>query len=73
MEGRTEVWRWDLQRIDLRPVTDNVAELLANKMARLAVASSDVLKWLACMGNDTSAEMLSIVLGLSMAEESSID
>ena len=68
VEGEDQRWRWDLKRIDLRPVTDNVAELLANKMARLPVASSDVLKRLACLGNDTSAEMLSIVLGLSMAE-----
>jgi PAS domain S-box-containing protein len=61
-------WRWDLDRIDRRPVTDNVAELLADKLVRLPAASREVLEHLACMGSETSATMLSITLALPPAQ-----
>ena len=68
VDSDSEVWRWNLQRIEQRAVTDNVAELLANRLARLAPESRDVLMCLACMGSENSAQMLSIALALSPEE-----
>ena len=44
-------WRWDIDRIRARSYTDNVADLLVEKMKRLSVPAQEAMKQLACLGN----------------------
>jgi PAS domain S-box-containing protein len=56
-------WSFDLGRIHAKQYTDNVVELLAGKLTRLALDTQDALRKLACLGNVADVGMLSIVLG----------
>lgn len=47
----TSSWRWDLQRIDQRQVTDNLVDLLVERLSRLTPDALTALQVLACMGN----------------------
>jgi PAS domain S-box-containing protein len=51
-------WAWDLSRIHARGFTDNVAELVVGKLHRLPVATREVLKQFACLGNSAESETL---------------
>ena len=45
-------WKWDLRRIEVETdVSDNVADLLANKIQRLSEEMQSTLKYAACIGN----------------------
>ena len=44
-------WRWDIDRIRARSYTDNVADLMVEKMKRLSASTQEALKQLACLGN----------------------
>jgi predicted ATPase len=44
-------WRWDIDRIRARSYTDNVADLLVEKMKRLSAPAQEAMKQLACLGN----------------------
>ena len=44
-------WRWDIDRIRARSYTDNVADLLVDKMKRLSAPAQEAMKQLACLGN----------------------
>ena len=56
-------WTWDLSRIRAKGYTDNVADLLAGKLTRLAAQTQNALRWLACIGNTANIQTLSFVLG----------
>ena len=43
-------WRWDLARIGAQGYTDNVAELMVGKLARLPAPAQALLQTLACLG-----------------------
>ena len=43
-------WRWNLDRIRAKGITDNVVELMAAKVGRLPGSALSVLKTLACLG-----------------------
>ena len=58
-EGR---WSWDLNRIRAKGYTDNVADLMVGKLARLPVETQQALQILACMGNSAECALLEIVL-----------
>lgn len=53
-------WAWDLRRIRAKAFTDNVAELMIEKLKRLQPATQKVLQQLACLGNTADFEMLRI-------------
>ncbi|MHC4042900.1 AAA family ATPase [Bradyrhizobium sp. 23AC] len=53
-------WVWDLRRIRAKGFTDNVAELMIERLKRLPAATQKVLQQLACMGNTADFEMLRI-------------
>lgn len=44
-------WKWDLGQIQARGITDNVVELMAEKIKRLGEEVRDALRLAACMGN----------------------
>src|SRR6185503_9913691 len=56
-------WSWDLLGIHAKRYTDNVVELLAGKLTRLAANTKDALQQLACLGNIADVAILSWVLG----------
>lgn len=57
---RARRWVWDLRRIRAKGFTDNVAELMIEKLKRLQPATQNVLQQLACLGNTADFEMLRI-------------
>jgi PAS domain S-box-containing protein len=59
------VWRWDLERIRTKSFTENVADLMAEKLERLPCETKEVLKRLACFGHQAGTQTLSSVLGRS--------
>ena len=56
-------WRWDIDRIHARSYTDNVADLLVEKMKRLSVRAQEAMKQLACLGNVAEIATLTLVYG----------
>ncbi|MFL5152833.1 MAG: ATP-binding protein, partial [Microvirga sp.] len=56
-------WTWDLPRIRAKGFTDNVADLMATKLRRLAPATRTALGLLACLGNVAEAATLTLVHG----------
>ena len=57
----TPAWRWDIDRIRARSYTDNVADLLIEKMKRLSVPAQEAMKQLACIGNVAEIATLALV------------
>src|SRR6267378_8103368 len=62
-DAREEVWTWDLDRIHARGFTDNVVDLMVDKLKRLPAATQEALEQLACLGNSADIATLSIVYG----------
>jgi PAS domain S-box-containing protein len=56
-------WSWDLNRIQAKDYTDNVAELMAGKLNRLTIDTQKALQEFACLGNSVPISTLSIVHG----------
>jgi PAS domain S-box-containing protein len=61
-------WCWDLSRIHAKGYTDNLVDLMVERLKRLPPSSQDALKQLACLGNNTDISTLEIVLGVTEAE-----
>jgi PAS domain S-box-containing protein len=59
------VWKWDLERIRAKSFTENVVDLMAEKLERLPWETKEVLKQLACFGHSAGMQTLSSVLGRS--------
>ena len=60
-------WIWDLPGIHARNFTDNIADLMVDRLARLSPSTRDALKELACLGNSAPAWMVGAALGASEA------
>jgi PAS domain S-box-containing protein len=56
-------WRWDLDRIRAKGCTENVADLITERVSRLAIETQRTLQDLACLGNRATVSTLSIVHG----------
>jgi predicted ATPase len=54
-------WRWDIDRIRARSYTDNVADLLVEKMKRLSAPTQEAMKQFACLGNVADFAALTLV------------
>ncbi|MBV9998893.1 MAG: AAA family ATPase [Verrucomicrobia bacterium] len=67
-DPRQAAWRWDLERIRARRITDNVVDLVAGKLHRLGEATRRALERFACLGNRAEAAILAVVHGASEAE-----
>ena len=61
----TAAWTWDVQRIRAKGFTDNVADLMAAKLSRLAPSTQKALGHLACLGNAAETATLALVDGES--------
>ncbi len=58
---RMAAWNWDLERIRAKDHTDNIVDLMIGKLNRLPAVTRDVLKQLACLGNNAEAATLRLV------------
>ncbi|MDF3844003.1 AAA family ATPase [Pseudomonas citronellolis] len=67
-EAQARQWRWDLGRIQAMGYTDNVVDLMLDKLARLPAQTQEVLQQLACLGNRAEAATLGSVLALSRSQ-----
>ena len=58
-------WSWELSHIQAKGDSDNVADFMARKLARLSGSTRNALQQLACLGNIAQASTLSLVLETS--------
>jgi len=61
LDSAEAVWVWDTDRIRAKNYTDNVVDLMVQRLQRLSIQSQDALKHLACLGNMAQVGMLRIV------------
>jgi PAS domain S-box-containing protein len=61
-------WRWELDAIRVKGYTDNVVDLMVNKLNRLPVTAQKALQQFACIGHSADAAALSAVLETSEKE-----
>ena len=57
-------WTWDLGRIRAKGLTDNVVDLMVDKLNRLPAAAQGVLRRLGCLGNSAPVAWLSELHGV---------
>jgi PAS domain S-box-containing protein len=70
-DRKIKSWQWDLKRIKAQNITDNVVELMANKIQKLSVKSQRALQLAACIGNQFDLETLAIILEQSVTQTAS--
>ena len=58
-------WFWDIDRIHAKGYTDNVVDLMVDKLARLPPQTLKAVRELACLGDVADISTLGIVLGTS--------
>lgn len=56
-----QAWRWELDRIHAKGYTDNVVDLMVEKLKRLSPPTLEVLKQLACLGHVADTATLTLV------------
>jgi predicted ATPase/signal transduction histidine kinase len=61
-------WEWDIEHIRSQGITDNVIELMLNKIYKLPINTQTALKLAACIGNVFDLELLAIVSEKSLSE-----
>jgi PAS domain S-box-containing protein len=62
------VWQWDMNRIRAKSYSDNVVDIMAEKLKRLPDKTQKALKQLACLGNLVEIATLTLVHGESEEE-----
>jgi PAS domain S-box-containing protein len=58
-------WTWDIDAIRGRRYTENVADLMARRLARLPAATQQAMQWFACVGHSADVTTLALVFGTS--------
>jgi predicted ATPase/signal transduction histidine kinase/tRNA A-37 threonylcarbamoyl transferase component Bud32 len=54
-------WQWDIEQIETLKITDNVVELMINKLKKLPESAQQVLRLAACVGNHFDLDTLSVI------------
>jgi PAS domain S-box-containing protein len=62
-DPREGAWRWDVNRIRARRITENVVDLLVGKLTRLPGITRETLKQIASLGNSAEITALTMVRG----------
>jgi PAS domain S-box-containing protein len=60
-DPRAAMWTWDVLQIQAKRYTDDVVELMAEKLKRLPQTTQQALKQLACLGNSAKISTLNLV------------
>ncbi len=55
------IWNWNFKEIEKQNITDNVIELMVNKVQKLPKNTQNILKIAACVGNKFDLKLLSII------------
>ena len=61
-DTETSAWQWDLAAIQVRNITDNVVDLMTEKIQKLKKSAVEALKLSAAMGNRFPLKRLAVVL-----------
>ncbi|WP_254564123.1 AAA family ATPase [Oscillatoria sp. HE19RPO] len=61
-------WEWDLEQIQARGFTDNVVELMVDKIQKLPQDTQELLKLAACTGNQFDLNIIGLICEKSLAE-----
>lgn len=61
-------WKWDLYGIQSAVVTDNVVDLISERIQKFSKKSQEVLKLASCIGMQFDLRTLSVVYGKTMKE-----
>ena len=61
-------WRWDVNRIEEKAYSENVAELIISKLERLPSETMECLKLLSCLGHQSTVETVAMVAALSVPQ-----
>ena len=64
-DATASAWSWDLARISAKGYTENVVDLMVDKLSQLTAETQAALQQLACLGNAATTAMLSTVLATS--------
>jgi PAS domain S-box-containing protein len=56
-------WQWNMDRVRAKSYTDNVVDLMVEKLKRLSSTTQEALKQLACLGNVVPIATLALVHG----------
>ncbi|MGF6740907.1 trifunctional serine/threonine-protein kinase/ATP-binding protein/sensor histidine kinase [Paraburkholderia atlantica] len=67
-DHRTARWSWDLDQIRAKGFTDNVVDLMLTRLGRLPEQTQDVLKLMACVGNEVPVDVLVIARHGTLAD-----
>jgi len=62
-DRQSATWKWGLAQIEARSITENVVELLANKIQKFPENTQELLRVAACVGNRYSLAELSQASG----------
>jgi len=54
-------WQWNMEQIHAKGMTDNVVELLTQKVQKLPIATQQILQLAACMGNGFALAHLAVI------------
>ena len=54
-------WSWDVRTINQKDITDNVVELMLEKMRKLPQQTQHIMKLAACVGSRFDLEMLTVI------------
>ena len=65
-------WRWDTEQIAAQKITDNVIDLMAEKIGRLPEKSSQLLQVASCIGNRFDLSLLSMVYSQDRSQTFSV-
>lgn len=58
---REEKWNWNIQKIEEAKISENVIDLLVEKVKDLSLSQAETLKLAACIGDSFQAEILFLV------------
>src|SRR5439155_5744406 len=68
LDPGTSAWRWDIERIRAKGFTDNVVDLMADKLKRLPPVTLTAVEELACLGTGAEVAILAMILERSEEE-----
>ncbi|MEG4216803.1 AAA family ATPase [Microcoleus sp. Pol14C6] len=61
-------WQWDIKHIQRQAISENVVDLMVNKIKTLSTATQRILQLAACTDNQFSLDVLSVASGQSWTE-----
>ncbi|WP_437870813.1 AAA family ATPase [Sorangium sp. So ce363] len=67
-DSHAGAFRWDMPKIRAKGFTDNVVDLMVDKLARLPAGTQEALKQLACLGHAAEVGLLTTAYGRSEEE-----